>query len=213
MGVEIRWFFERLLPGEVSTWFERDLLGESPPLREERTDIYLAAREDLGIKLREGKLEIKWRPNPGLVFSASGRPRGQGEYWDKWSWNDPESKADVQITKLLKERSDHPWIPVEKERHQHKYELAAGALRNVGPGQKVDQGVIIELTTLKVYGRSWWTLGLDLLGKAQDPDESLKEAKEVFEKSLGRLFEKYPGPALKLDNSYGYPKFVLAIKE
>lgn len=210
MGVEVRWFFEGPLPANVSVWFANEAMGEVPPTIEKRTDLYLATREDIGVKLREGRLEIKWRSDLGQPLMVSARVQGQTECWDKWSWKDPQGKAEAQIADLLRERSDHPWTPVQKERHQRKYELSADGWRPILPEDRVEQGVILELTKPRVQGRSWWTVGLDLLGKARNADESLKEAKEVFEKPLARLFEKYPGPALKLDNSYGYPKFVLA---
>ena len=210
MGVEVRWFFEGPLQATISAWFVSEAMGEIPPTIEKRTDLYLATREEIGVKLREGKLEIKWRAGPGQAFPVSARGQGQAEYWEKWSWTDPKGKADAQIEELLRERSDLPWIAVEKDRHQRKYELIDDNLRFADG--RVEQGVLLELTKFTVHGQPWWTLGLDLLGKAGKGKERVKEAKEIFEKPLSRLFEKYPGPDLNLVNSYGYPKFVLAIQ-
>ena len=208
MGVEMRWFFKGPLPANVSAWFGS--LGEFLPQLEQRTDLYLATREDLGVKLREGRLEIKWRRGPGHPMTISARVQGSAEYWDKWSWKDLQGKAEAQIADLLRESPDDPWIRVPKERHQRKYDLAVDGLQPILLKPRCERGVILEVTKLRFRGRPWWTVALDLLGKAKKADEGLKEAKEVFVRLLQSLFEKYPGPPLRLENSFGYPKFVLA---
>ena len=94
MGVEVRWFFEGRLPAQVSARFGSEALGEFLPATEQRTDLYLATREELGVKLRDGKLEIKWRPDPNQPLTVSSLLQGQAEYWDKRSWKDPQAKGD-----------------------------------------------------------------------------------------------------------------------
>ncbi|NIV28827.1 MAG: hypothetical protein GWN58_04720, partial [Anaerolineae bacterium] len=59
--LEARWFMRGSIPHEVREWFAR---GEPAPIHEPpRMDHYLRLQRSnaLGIKLREGRLEIKQR--------------------------------------------------------------------------------------------------------------------------------------------------------
>ncbi|MGL4619835.1 MAG: hypothetical protein ACRCZS_12370, partial [Chroococcidiopsis sp.] len=62
-SLELRWFISGELPLEVSSWFEQDKLGGQLQAPETREDVYLYVPECeyMGLKLRQGRLEIKWR--------------------------------------------------------------------------------------------------------------------------------------------------------
>ena len=58
---EVRWFYEGAVSPEVLEWFEQgELTPEEQPYR---VDYYLrlSDRDSLGIKLREGRIEVKQR--------------------------------------------------------------------------------------------------------------------------------------------------------
>jgi len=62
MGLEIRWFFEGPLPSTVESWFHSQALEQFLIPAQKLTDVYLRSRDyNLGLKLREGRFEIKWR--------------------------------------------------------------------------------------------------------------------------------------------------------
>ena len=57
---EIRWFFAGDVPAAVGAWFGRAVPAAEPPAA--RRDYYLQQaerRDDLGVKLREGRVEVK----------------------------------------------------------------------------------------------------------------------------------------------------------
>jgi hypothetical protein len=125
---EIRWFFEGAPPPEVRAPFKVHAA--------ERVDSYVAVGEDLGIKRREGKLEVKGRIAHRGVVVLSPRCAGHLERWGKWSHDAP----DVKLS---------PTIDVHKKRAQCNFPLGAA-----------------ELTQLEIHGRAWWTLGLEMYGDA-----------------------------------------------
>lgn len=59
--VEVHWFFNGGIPKEIQYWF--DQVNSSPAAQPVRTDHYLQQEEmtSLGVKLREGRIEIKQR--------------------------------------------------------------------------------------------------------------------------------------------------------
>ncbi|MFN2285080.1 MAG: hypothetical protein ACK2UQ_11710, partial [Anaerolineae bacterium] len=59
--VETRWFYPGIIPSDVLAWYH---YGErAPEAQPTRIDYYLRLSDhgDLGIKLREGRIEIKQR--------------------------------------------------------------------------------------------------------------------------------------------------------
>ena len=69
-SAEIRWFIKGQIPSSVFDWFNG--LNENYVNQPERTDYYLVLKSDdaLGIKLREGKVEIN-NPNPANISNKS----------------------------------------------------------------------------------------------------------------------------------------------
>lgn len=201
MALEIRWFFEGVIPPEVAAWFQAAApVGTSPP-PERRTDTYLVTRDEgFGVKLREGKLEIKWRRGYGHFSGGGGRVTGKVEDWVKWGWADHEAKSDKEILQAL-EGGESPWVPVKKERGQRMCELTGDGLTFPGKGRRLVSGCALELTMLDIRERSWWTLGLDIFANEGGGDK-------VLEKCIDGLFGGYPGPALRVENSYGYPEWL-----
>ena len=132
----MRWFYAGKLPVATSNWFEQDALGGEMQPSEEREDIYLYSPgcEYLGIKLRQGRLEIKWR-NAELGVVSWGGVEGKLEKWGKWLCED--SSKESFRPEVLEGKS---WISVKKVRSQRLYDDCA-----------------IELTELNIKGNDWWS--------------------------------------------------------
>ena len=85
---ELRWFARGSLPAEIEHWFEQDQLGDHLAPAEEREDVYLylPGCDYLGIKMRQGRLEIKWRKAELGVVGFEDRVEGKAEKWVKWTY-------------------------------------------------------------------------------------------------------------------------------
>lgn len=202
MPYEMRWFFQGAAKPEIISWFQGGEFGAVLPETEERTDVYLRSLDNgLGIKLREGKLEIKWR-RKAEPFTAMGvHVRGKLEDWEKWSWRDSQGKSDRIIQDMIKQKKDNCWLEVKKLRMQRKYEHVGDRISEVGMTVRPSRGCMAELTTLGIMGVPWWTMALDLFGTEQ-------ESVETAERWLALAIKKYPGPALDDAASVGYPEWL-----
>lgn len=107
---ELRWFNRGTLPSETSHWF--DCLGEALAPPEERVDLYLylPGCDYLGIKLRQGRLEIKWRQAELEIVRFGDRVEGKAEKWGKWLCEDPTAQS-FQTTDVVGEKA---WVSVKK---------------------------------------------------------------------------------------------------
>jgi hypothetical protein len=169
------------------------------------TDVYLRNRDDnLGLKLREGRLEIKWRRNFNRFVGAGGRVQGQAEDWSKWVWTDTSANTARQIEDSIRHDSQTPWIEVAKERLQIKHAFVGSRFSAATLDDHVEQGCTIELTKVGVHDQWWWTVALDVFGQRG-------EAAIILHQRAETLFTDYPGPDLRLENSYSYPQWLSSI--
>jgi len=189
--VEMRWFLPGPVPLSVLDWFGS--LGPGLAAPAPRTDRYLLlpGRDDLGIKLREGRLEIKGRTAELGIHRLGSRAIGEVETWCKWSLASEEvpeawckwSLASEEVPEALRVLDANPalGVPVHKDR----------ALRML-------EGCQVEVTALEAPFGVWWTLGLEAL---TGPEPALAPLVSVGEHVLGdfpdRLGERdsrsYPG--------------------
>lgn len=154
---ELRWFFDGDCPAAVRARTAE--LGSA--LTEERTDHYLlpGARDDLSIKLRAGRLEVKQRTAVGALLRLPGA-RGRVELWRKWAF----LPADADLPT--------DWLPVHKRRALWPYAPEPAALH-------------AELTELTIGdGRRAWTIGLEAGGDG-DREAALRR---LAEQLFGRPF-------------------------
>jgi hypothetical protein len=189
-SVEVRWFVRGAVDRAVRAWFES---GERPPEWEpEREDRYLAhPDESLGIKLRQGKLEIKRRES---ILESLALPCviGSVERWRKWSF----ALADDDLP-------HNSWIAVHKRRRVRKYAIRDGRARAIPADDRPEQGCNVELTELTVNDDSWWTIGFEAFGHESSlQDHLLTVARVVFADEA---------PRLDLHDSYGYPAWLVRL--
>jgi hypothetical protein len=180
--VELRWFYRGTIPTEIERWFNQDSLGgqmESPENREDWY-LYLPNCDRLGIKLRQGKLEIKWRQAELKVLHFGDLVQGKAEKWAKWTCEDPTSKCFIPAEVAGKES----WLSVKKERSQRVYQDCA-----------------VELTQLDINGKDWWSLAFEATGE----DDKLMDKLETV---ASQVFQSYRGSELRSQDSYAYPKWL-----
>ncbi len=160
---EVRWFFKDENK-DIASWFrsrQLDFNYISP-----RTDYYHlpTLSSGLGIKIREGRLEIKHLvsgPYTGELYQD--RPVSYEE-WIKWSFeirnNDPETRAIVQDLK------QDNWLAVHKRRMAVKIgEEPSGALTVYKLDMGISRGCQLEYTELEVGGELYYSVGLEWFGE------------------------------------------------
>ncbi len=81
---EMRWLLDGALPQDAERWFQR---GREPAVPVKREDRYLLLPgvADMGIKEREGRLEIKGRLAVLKTHAITPEIEGRAERWCKWS--------------------------------------------------------------------------------------------------------------------------------
>lgn len=181
-SLEIRWFYAGKLPEAILDWFGEDRLGGEIQPPEERSDIYLYIPESeyLGIKLRQGRLEVKWRQAELGIVRSGERVEGKLEKWSKWLCEDPT--AESFKPEVVVGRSS--WVSVQKVRQQRMYDNCA-----------------IELTQLNIKGNDWWSLAFETQGAEASKINQLQSiAKQVF--------KTYNGIQLTNLDSYAYPTWL-----
>lgn len=196
---ELRWFCRGPLPGAVENWFQQSCPGEVEP-PEERTDHYLAIPdcEYLGIKLRQGQLEIKWR-EAKLGVLQSGELAGQSEKWRKWSCQSvPDTLPEADLV-------TGRWISVAKSRSQRRYQVFPNqSLTAVPVAQSLHQGCSVELAKLSVAATAWWSLAFEAFGEEAD-------LVNVLQIVAHHVLQTYSGLKLQVQDSYAYPQWLSLI--
>ena len=157
--IEVRWFYSGTLPDQVFDWF--DTLGEPLAAADTRTDIYLqSSSPDLGIKLRQGNLEVKYRQAKLGSIAIDNHPVGQVEQWSKWICID-------DLSGLTPERiADKPgWIEVSKIRYQRLYQVNFNEnIRLISIPKPTANAAGIEVTQLKLADQIYWTIACEYFG-------------------------------------------------
>ena len=195
---EVRWFYRGAVPQEVLAWFQQGGWKEVPVAS--RVDYYLrlAGGDSLGIKLREGRIEIKRRHGPTGIVRLHDRVAGEVEHWRKWSF--PLDKASSEVSGLLLPSSS--WIGVEKARRLRTYRVGGDDTIVAVPVREYpERGCSWELTGLRVRGRAWWTLGLEAFGEQATLRERLLLVAE-------RVLCSDEPPVLEVEESFSYPRWL-----
>ena len=194
---EVRWFFKDR--NEVITkWFQSHKLDFTQI--QSRTDFYHLPTLDkaLGIKIREGKLEVKHRvsgPYTGILYSNQ---KVSFEDWTKWSFelrnDDPETKA------IVEDKKHRKWLAVIKNRMAVNVgEAENGELKIFSLDIPITRGCQLEYTKLEVEGKLYYSFGLEWFG---EPWLSIDHP------ILNELLQNSDIPWGKYKS---YPEFLLAI--
>lgn len=196
---ELRWFYRGTLPEEIVSWFEQDHLGNylEPPEKREDVYLYVAGCAYLGIKLRQGRLEIKWRKAELDITTFENSVAGKVEKWAKWLCEDPAAEI-FQPTNAVGKL----WVSVKKVRQQRQYQvLADKSVEAVPVNEFINQGCSVELTELDINGNAWWSLAFEAFSQDDRSTENLQAVAR-------QVFESYHGIKLQAKDSYAYPTWL-----
>jgi hypothetical protein len=165
-------------------------------------DYYLRIQDgdSLGVKLREGSLEVKQRYGRQETLRFGTRTVGYLEHWRKWHFqvaNPNEILAELGV-------SSDTWVGVRKARRQRMYQVVdTGKFRAVNIEVQLMQGCSWEVAALQIEGTgdAWWSLCFEAFGEQAERREILIAVIE-YALSLDKA------PNLNLNASYGYPKWL-----
>jgi hypothetical protein len=197
-SVEARWFIFGPLPETLRTWFEQGMLVEAD--KKTRTDhyLFLPGTASIGVKLREGKFEVKRRDADFGIAPIGSRATGRLGLWRKWSFTVADKGGE--------KAPDGHWFSIEKKRLLRKYILENGGFRSVDPAKIFTEfGCTVELTTLKVRDVDWWSFGFEAFG----PDEN--RLRETLEQVATNCLDGLDHPGLSGENSYDYPEWMASL--
>jgi hypothetical protein len=192
--LEVRWFLREGHPDAATAWFraEDDLVRA-----DRRTDYYLNLfLEQLGIKLREGNLEIKLREKDLGIRKFTSGVAGRCGLWRKLSL--PIADEAVET---LPDMDPRWWVSITKERQLRLFDARGESIPTTA---RVTDGCSLELTRLAVGEQSWWTVGFEAFGR----EESLESILSV---TVKRSCEEAAVAGLEADSSWAYPELLARI--
>lgn len=165
-SIEIRWFFKGNLPFNVN-WSD-DIDSQNNTV-ESRIDYYLLIPDNdyIGIKLRNSRLEIKWRRKVNEFNSSNLTVSGFSENWLKWDWNNNQS-SHTAMDHVFKKNDQNPWVKVHKKRSQKKFNIYDNKLISISP-RELYSDFALEITELVANNQSWWSVSLDSFSGKENP--------------------------------------------
>ncbi len=212
---EIRWFYPGGAPADLQRWIAVGDLGTREPWRIDEY-LFLPGCDGTGVKLREGRFEIKARTSEPQPVACGKDVEGLRDGWVKWSRQAADSEA---LRRLVGDPRDD-WMFVGKERRLRKFALEDGSIREfAGIAEMPPQGFQVELSTVRaVAGKlvdraaaaaaletadAWWSLSLESFGS---PDVNLANV----ETCARYLFAEVTSVALERCASMPYPAWLRA---
>ena len=181
------------MPPPIVEWYESS--APTSETQDTRTDHYLnlAGSENMSVKVREGRLEVKRRNQNVEIAELHPKVTGHLENWRKWS---------VDLGNVKWPSSSRPtetWIPVFKSRRLCTYQFLSGRWQPVSLDHaQFDSGCEMELTKLKVGSQVWWTVAFEAFGPADSNRAALLSVSS-------QIFAELEPPDLSTGNSFGYP--------
>ncbi len=190
---EIRWF-ERTPDKNILNWFTHHGLGFDKS--KSRVDFYLPLNGNnaIGVKLRDGNIEIKTRISQPEHYMLTDTVSGFTELWNKWSFG--VEKKD-QLADQIIHQQKYDWLEVFKERLGVKIVPGSNGEPEIKSiSEKLSSGCQVEYTRLVVKEKIWYSFAIEWFGEpAFDPGDLF------FQKMLGTTI-------LHPENSMGYPEML-----
>lgn len=204
-SAEIRWFVPEALPTEVLQWFGAGQAVDSEGTREDQYLVFPGC-DTVGVKLREGKLEVKAMLSPSRPIDLAEGINGRTDQWIKWSL---DSKAlSILEDELLQSGR---WIRVRKTRFLRKFSLDSDTPVEVPVWERPfpSKGCIVELTRVGVGAdlTSWFSLGFEAFGPGRSDVGVLYETARHFFHLHGSM----PGVRLTGREALSYPAWLATL--
>lgn len=195
-STEIRWFFKGNLPFIVNWSDDIDIHKKSV---ENRIDYYLLIPDTdcVGIKLRNSRLEIKWRRKVYEFNRSNLTISGFSENWIKWDWNHDKS-SQIDMDQVFKKNEQNPWVEVRKKRTQKKFNIYDNKLNPIS-SRELYSDFALEVTELVANNQAWWSVGLDSFSGKVNP---------YFDQIIREYLIKPYNLSLGKESSYGYPHWL-----
>jgi hypothetical protein len=199
LTAEVRWFNWGPVPRAVLDWLEQrsSLPAPQPP----RQDHYLGlGNASLGIKLREGRIEVKMRLQQRGMARFGENIVGQAERWRKWSFplSDPDPGSWLSPAGA--------WIPVRKVRRLHRYGLAEDGTVSLVPSDRLPTaGCDFELSEVRTVEGTWWSVCFEAFGPAAGLEDSLYAVAAII------MAPGWP-VAMEAEGSYSYPEWLVQVR-
>lgn len=196
--MEVRWFFPGKLPENVWHWYSRDGTPHQEPARNDK--YLLGTGKELGIKLREGSLEIKQQKQSFGENQFSQNIVGRVDSWVKWSF---PLKNQREITQ--KSNTGSHWVDVEKKRWLKVF-LLDEAFSQVPPMDFPAKGCSWEVSQINssISPQTWWSMCFELFSA---DGGKLEELKAILANALPPNLDV----SLQAMESFGYPAWLYKI--
>jgi hypothetical protein len=197
--IEVRWFYPGEVPAPIGEWFET--VGRRLEDIDRRSDTYLrSSSPDVGVKLRQGNLEVKYRQAQIGRFAIAGLADSRVERWSKWICADDSGW--LTPTQL----ADKPgWLKVDKTRDRRLFRVKFGeCIELTQIATPTADIAAIELTQLRVLGQNWWTLACEYFGTDLEIDRQ-------FLPLVSNLLAGSELAKIKPQISCGYPQWSIEI--
>ena len=163
--VETRWFYPGAIPSDVLAWYHYS--ERAPEAQPTRIDYYLrlTGHDDLGIKLREGRIEIKQRAREYGVEQLHECARGLVEGWHKWSFGVNDIGGGLnELT-----GPQPAWIAIRKARRLRRYRVTGdGDVFAITGTEFAPQACHVELAEVSIHDETWWSLAFEAFGLQAD---------------------------------------------
>ncbi|MBL7164240.1 MAG: hypothetical protein ISS57_16725, partial [Anaerolineales bacterium] len=142
--VEVRWFYRGAIPGDIQTWF--DQIAKEYIVQPARLDTYLlqSNNTDLGIKLRQGRIEIKQRFQQHGDIDFHKHVSGVVEGWRKWSFLIAREQTSYFSPAILGDT----WLGVKKTRSLYTFQITDSRVKSVPIPDYSAGGCNLELTRI-----------------------------------------------------------------
>jgi hypothetical protein len=163
-------------------------------------DYYLRIDEGdgLGVKLREGRIEVKQRYGRQEMVRFGESAAGVVERWRKWSFRLAESG----IVEAALHGMSASWIGVRKERALRTFQVGGDRRVRAAPGGEVlGAGCGWEVAKVECAGEVWWSVGFEAFGEEVERRDTLLSVAD-------HILSAGEAPVLEQEDSYGYPRWL-----
>lgn len=210
---EVRWFLdgESAEHLDIRQWFiecapfPKETVVRPPEWRGRlggKPDVYLLLpeRSDMGIKWREGTLQIKGLVDELGPRTFANRHEGRVDCWIKWTYEALPRAYQAPFSSHA--GGDLITVPVHKTRALRMFRLDGQSDPTEAPiGEVLERGLGFEITDLEVDDKRYCSVAFEAF-----PDDA--SMPEQFACVVGRILESLGTISLRIEESMSYPAWL-----